>query len=60
MEMDASSFYKRLVEEMSDEAQQMFANFLEIEERRVTAVQVELDYFTKSGYWFDFKEFDME
>jgi rubrerythrin len=60
MEMDASRFYKKLVEEMSDEAQQMFANFLEIEERHVSAVQAELDYFTKSGYWFDFKEFDME
>jgi rubrerythrin len=60
MEMDASSFYRKLVEEMSDEAQQMFANFLEMEERHVSAVQAELDYFTKSGYWFDFKEFDME
>jgi rubrerythrin len=60
MEKDASSFYRKLVEEMSDEAQQMFANFFEIEERHVSAVQAELDYFTKSGYWFDFKEFDME
>ena len=60
MEIDASNFYSKLVEEMSDEAQQMFANFLEIEDRHVSAVQAELDYFTKSGYWFDFKEFDME
>lgn len=60
MEIDATNFYRKLVEEMSDEAQQMFANFLEIEDRHVSAVQVELDYFTKSGYWFDFKEFDME
>ena len=60
MEMDASRFYRKLVEEMSDEAQHLFANFLEIEERHVSAVQAELDYFTKSGYWFDFKEFDME
>jgi len=60
MEIDASNFYRKLVEEMSDEAQQMFANFLEIEDRHVSAVQAELDYFTKSGYWFDFKEFDME
>jgi len=60
MEIDASNFYRKLVEEMSDEAQQMFANFLEIEDRHVSAVQAELDYFTKSGYWFDFKEFDSE
>jgi rubrerythrin len=60
MEIAASNFYRNLVAEMSDEAQEMFANFLDIEERHVSAVQAELDYFTKSGYWFDFKEFDME
>jgi rubrerythrin len=60
MEIDASSFYKKLVDEMPEEVKKMFANFLEIEERHVSAVQAELDYVSRTGYWFDFKEFDME
>ena len=43
-----------------EETKKMFANFLEIEERHVSAVQAELDYVSRTGYWFDFKEFDME
>jgi rubrerythrin len=60
MEMETSRFYRQMVQEMSGESQQMFANFLEIEENHIAAVQFELDYVMKSGYWFDFKEFDME
>lgn len=60
MEMETSRFYRQMVQEMSGESQQMFANFLEIEENHIAAVRFELDYVMKSGYWFDFKEFDME
>ena len=49
-----------MVAELPNEGQRMFARFLEIEENHIAAVQFELDYLTKSGYWFDFKEFDME
>jgi rubrerythrin len=59
-EVETSSFYERMVNELSDEGQRMFARFLEIEENHIAAVQFELDYITKTGYWFDFKEFDME
>jgi rubrerythrin len=59
-EVETSNFYKKLVNEMSDESQEMFAQFLEIEENHIAAVQAELDYITHTGYWFDFKEFDME
>jgi rubrerythrin len=59
-EIETSNFYQQMVDEMSDEGQQMFARFLEIEESHIAAVQFELDYVLKSGYWFDFKEFDME
>jgi rubrerythrin len=59
-EVETSNFYKRMVNELSDEGQRMFARFLEIEENHIAAVQFELDYITKTGYWFDFKEFDME
>ena len=59
-EVETSNFYERMVNELSDEGQRMFARFLEIEENHIAAVQFELDYITKTGYWFDFKEFDME
>ncbi len=59
-EVETSNFYKKMVNELSDEGQRMFARFLEIEKNHIDAVQFELDYITKTGYWFDFKEFDME
>ena len=59
-EVETSNFYERMVNELSDEGQRMFARFLEIEKNHIDAVQFELDYITKTGYWFDFKEFDME
>ncbi len=60
VEIETSEFYEKMVGEMTGEAQQMFAQFLEIEENHIAAVQAELDYINKSGFWFDFKEFDME
>ncbi len=60
VEVETSNFYKRMVEEMAEEGQKMFAQFLDIEDRHIHAVQMQLDYVTKTGYWFDFKEFDME
>ena len=59
-EVETSNFYERMVNELSDEGQRMFARFLEIEKNHIDAVQFELDYITKTCYWFDFKEFDME
>ncbi len=60
VEVETSNFYQKMVDEMSGEGRQMFARFLEIEEAHINAVQAELDYISKTGYWFDFKEFDME
>ena len=60
VEVETSSFYRRLVAELSGEGQKMFARFLEIEDSHIAIVQAQLDYVAQSGYWFDFKEFDME
>lgn len=60
IEVETSNFYRKLVAEMSGEAQTMFARFSEIEDRHTEAVQFQLDYLSHSGYWFGFKEFDME
>lgn len=59
-EVEISNFYKKMVNELPDPGQKMFARFMEIEENHIAAVQAELDYISHTGYWFDFKEFDME
>ena len=59
-EIETSNFYRQMVAELADEGQKMFARFLEIEEGHINAVQAELDYLSHTGYWLDFKEFDME
>jgi rubrerythrin len=60
VEIETSNFYQKMVDEMEGQEQQMFARFLEIEAGHITIVQAELDYLSNTGYWFDFKEFDME
>jgi rubrerythrin len=59
-EIETSDFYRKMVSELPAEGQALFARFLEIENNHINAVQFELDYMSKTGYWFDFKEFDME
>ena len=60
VEVETSDFYRRMVDEMSGEAAELFAGFLEIEDRHIAAVEAELDYYSQTGYWLGFKEFDME
>ena len=60
VEIETSRFYAKMVDTLPDPSRQMFARFLEIEEGHINIVQAELDYLTKTGYWFDIKEFDME
>ncbi|UCD80105.1 MAG: hypothetical protein JSW26_01335 [Desulfobacterales bacterium] len=59
-EIETSDFYRKIVDTLPAEGQALFARFLEIENNHIKAVQFELDYLSKTGYWFDFKEFDME
>ena len=59
-EIETSEFYRKMVDELGAEGRALFARFLEIENNHIDAVQFELDYMGKTGYWFDFKEFDME
>ena len=60
MEIETSAFYQKIVTELPAEGRDLFARFLEIENNHIKAVQFEIDYISKTGYWFDFKEFDME
>ena len=59
-EVLTSEFYENMVLDSDGPSKQMFARFLEIENGHIAAVQAELDYVMSTGYWFDFKEFDME
>ena len=60
MEIETSDFYQKMVNELPADGGALFERFLEIEKNHIKAVQFELDYLSKTGYWFDIKEFDME
>jgi rubrerythrin len=59
-EVLTSEFYEKMFSESQGQAQKMFGRFLDIENGHIAVVQAELDYVMNTGYWFDFKEFDME
>jgi rubrerythrin len=60
IEVETSAFYRDAVSRTKGDIQAIFKKFLEIEERHVEAVQVELDHASKSGFWFNFMEVDLE
>jgi len=60
VEVKTSNFYKKMVRELPPEGQELFDRFVEIEEGHLAIVRAEIDYLSRTGYWFDFKEFDME
>lgn len=60
VEIETSRFYEQMASEMPGEGRRLFARFLEIENEHIAMVQAELDYISRTGYWLDFKEFDME
>ncbi len=60
IEVETSAFYREALTKTKGDIQKIFAKFLEIENRHVEAVQVELDYASKNGFWFNFMEIDLE
>ncbi len=60
VEIETRDFYRKVVDEMPKEGKDLFSRFLVIEDGHIAAVQAQLDYLNSSGYWFDWKEFDME
>jgi rubrerythrin len=60
VEQDTTNFYRKMASELTAEGRKLFARFVEIEEGHLAIVQAEIDYLSRSGYWFDIKEFDME
>ncbi len=59
-EKDADGFYRRLVRELPEEEQALFAKFLTIEDGHLELVQAQLDSVLGTGCWFDVMEFRLE
>jgi rubrerythrin len=60
VEKETSSFYRRMVSELTGEGQDLFSRFMEIEEGHIAIVQAEIDSVQGMGFWFDVMEFDLE
>jgi rubrerythrin len=60
VEIETSKFYEQMVDQLEAEPQRMFKRFLEIEEGHLAIVQAELDSLNGTGFWFDFREFNLE
>lgn len=59
-EKDADAFYRRLVRELPEDQQALFAQFLGIEDGHLELVQAQLDSVLGTGFWFDVMEFRLE
>ena len=60
VERETSEFYRRMVDELPDEAKGLFRRFMEIEEGHLALVQAQIDQALGTGYWFDVREFNLE
>jgi rubrerythrin len=60
LEEEATRHYEKLVGVLGPEGKKLFGRFLEIEDTHTALVRAEVDYFNKSGYFYDFPEFSLE
>jgi rubrerythrin len=60
LEKETSTFYRNACAQAEGEIQKILEKFLEIEERHVDVVQIELDHASNSGIWFNFMEVNLE
>jgi rubrerythrin len=60
LEKETSAFYRDACSKTEGEIKTIFEKFLEIEERHVDVVQIELDHAQHNGMWFNFMEVDLE
>jgi rubrerythrin len=60
LEVETSQFYKKACEDTTGQIKQILKKFYEIEQRHVEVVQIQLDYASGNGHWFNFMEIDME
>jgi rubrerythrin len=61
LEMETSRFYHDAIQKTrKGPVRDILKKFYEIEQRHVEVVQIELDFASNNGYWFNFMETDME
>ncbi len=60
LEKETSAFYRDACRKTEGEIKIIFEKLLEIEERHVDVVQIELDHAQHNGVWFNFLEVDLE
>ncbi|HNQ78226.1 MAG TPA: hypothetical protein PK747_09325 [Acidobacteriota bacterium] len=60
LEEEATKLYEKLVLSLGPEGGKFFGQFLKIEEAHTALVRAEVDYFNRSGYFYDFPEFSLE
>jgi len=59
-EVRAKEFYEKAAKESSDEERDLFLGLAEFEKGHEALLRAEQDILSKSGYWFDFREFSLE
>ncbi|MFB0534765.1 MAG: ferritin family protein [Anaerolineae bacterium] len=60
-EKDSIAFYSQEMDKTeAPDARAMYAYLIEQEEGHRTILQGEYDYLTRTGFWFDIQEFDLE
>lgn len=60
MEIETSRYYLEASEKAEGKIKEILEKFVEIEDRHVNVVQIELDHASNSGHWFNFMEVSME
>jgi rubrerythrin len=60
LEKETSAFYREACGKTEGEIKAVFEKFLEIENRHIDVVQIELDHAQHNGMWFNFMEVDLE
>lgn len=59
-EEETTAYYRSQVGLLEGDAALMFSRFIEIEEGHTRIVRAEFDLASRTGHWFDFREFDLE
>ncbi|MCF8076498.1 MAG: ferritin family protein [Desulfotignum sp.] len=61
LEVETSRFYRDAIQKVDQgPVRDILEKFYDIEQRHVEVVQIELDFASNNGYWFNFMETDME
>lgn len=60
LELETSAYYLDASKKTEGSIRKILEKFVEIEDRHVDVVQIELDYASNSGHWFNFMEISME